>query len=351
MNQYILSNSIKSYLVVFGILLFAFIVKGFVSRFFAKLIYTWIDKKNHSELRKSHVHRLVVPIERFLLFVIAIIAFYELQFPELWSIHIYKFSFQQGLESLVKLVFIILLIRVCLRTLEFVSIILEEKARLSKDQNDDQLILFFRDFFKVILYIIGVLMILHYVFNENIGNLVTSLSIVGAAIALSMRESLENIIASFIIFFDKPFTVGDLVKVNNFTGTIEKIGLRSTRIRTDSKTYISVPNKQMVDSIVDNFSLRTDRKIEMDLQLSIQTDANALLAFANFLRKKTASMKDLNNTSVYVSESGKLFHVIHVETFVPMHIELSQYQLLREELNLAAISYANESNILFADTK
>ena len=351
MNQYILSNSIKSYLVVFGILLFAFIVKGFVSRFFAKLIYTWIDKKNHSELRKSHVHRLVVPIERFLLFVIAIIAFYELQFPELWSIHIYKFSFQQGLESLVKLVFIILLIRVCLRTLEFVSIILEEKARLSKDQNDDQLILFFRDFFKVILYIIGVLMILHYVFNENIGNLVTSLSIVGAAIALSMRESLENIIASFIIFFDKPFTVGDLVKVNNFTGTIEKIGLRSTRIRTDSKTYISVPNKQMVDSIVDNFSLRTDRKIEMDLQLSIQTDANALLAFANFLREKTASMKDLNNTSVYVSESGKLFHVIHVETFVPMHIELSQYQLLREELNLAAISYANESNILFADTK
>ena len=107
----------------------------------------------------------------------------------------------------------------------------------------------------------------------------------------------------------------------------------------------------MVDSIVDNFSLRTDRKIEMDLQLSIQTDANALLAFANFLREKTASMKDLNNTSVYVSESGKLFHVIHVETFVPMHIELSQYQLLREELNLAAISYANESNILFADTK
>lgn len=351
LNQYILSNSIKSYLIVFGILFFAFIVKGFVSRFFAKLIYSWIDKKNHSELRKSHVHRLVVPIERFLLFVIAIIAFYELQFPELWSIHIYKFSFQQGLESCVKLVFIILLIRVCLRTLEFISIILEEKARISKDQNDDQLILFFRDFFKVILYIVGVLMVLHYVFNENIGNLVTSLSIVGAAIALSMRESLENIIASFIIFFDKPFTVGDLVKVNNFTGTIEKIGLRSTRIRTDSKTYISVPNKQMVDSIVDNISLRTDRKIEMDLQLSIQTDAKSLMNFSNFLREKAHAIKDIHNTSVFVSESGKLFHVIHLETFVPINVELSKYHMLREELNLAAISYANEHQIQFADAK
>ena len=48
--------------------------------------------------------------------------------------------------------------------------------------------------------------------------------------------------------------------MQNFTGTVEKIGLRSTRIRTENKTYISVPNKQMVDSIIDNISLRTQRK-------------------------------------------------------------------------------------------
>ncbi len=145
------------------------------------------------------------------------------------------------------------------------------------------------------MYIIGVLLVLRYVFNENIGNLVTSLSIVGAAIALSTRESLENIIASFIIFFDKPFTIGDLVKVNGFTGTIEKIGLRSTRIRTQEKTFISVPNKQMVDSIVDNISLRSERKIEMDLQLSVSTSAQALADFANHLRDFLKSENDLNS--------------------------------------------------------
>jgi MscS family membrane protein len=217
LEQQILSNSLKSYLIIAGVLLVTLLVKRWISRFFASLIYTWIDKKNHSELRKSHVHRLVVPIERFIIFLVAIAAFYELKFPVAWNLHIYKISLQQGMESAVKLTFVILLIRVCLRTLEFIAIILEEKAKLSKDQTDDQLILFFRDFFKVILYIIGVLLILRYVFNENIGNLVTSLSIVGAAVALSMRESLENIIASFIIFFDKPFTVGDQVKVNNLS--------------------------------------------------------------------------------------------------------------------------------------
>ena len=95
----------------------------------------------------------------------------------------------------------------------------------------------------------------------------------GAAIALATRESLENLIASFIIFFDKPFATGDTVKVLQFTGTVEKIGLRSTRIRTESKTYITVPNKQMVDSVVDNISLRTQRKAEIKLEMEVQNSA------------------------------------------------------------------------------
>ena len=241
------------------------------------------------------------------------------------------------------------MIRVTLRTLEFIAIILENKARLTKDLSDDQLVLFFRDFFKVIIYIIGVLLILRYVFNENIGNLVTSLSIVGAAIALSTRESLENIIASFIIFFDKPFSIGDLVKVNNFTGTIEKIGLRSTRIRTQEKTFISVPNKQMVDSIVDNISLRSERRIEMDLQLSVTTSAKALADFANHLRNYLKSENDLNSYQVFVSESGKQHHALHVECLVNMQIDMDAFQMLKERINLATIEYANANQIQFSD--
>jgi MscS family membrane protein len=245
--------------------------------------------------------------------------------------------------------FVLLLIRVSLRTLEFISIILENKARLTKDLSDDQLVLFFRDFFKVIIYIIGVLLVLRYVFNESIGNLVTSLSIVGAAIALSTRESLENIIASFIIFFDKPFTVGDLVKVSGFTGTIEKIGLRSTRIRTQDKTYISVPNKQMVDSIVDNFSLRSERKIDMDLQLSVTTTAQALADFANHMRTILKAEIELNSFQVFIAESGKQYHALHIECLVNMEMDMDAFQMLRERLNLAAIEYANTHQIQFSE--
>jgi MscS family membrane protein len=348
-DQIILSNSIRSYLLVASILVVTLLIKRLVSRFFATMIYTWVDKKNHSDLRKNHVHRLIVPIEQFLLFLVAIIAIYELKFPVAWDLNLFKLSLQQLIDSVVKLMFIVLLIRVNLRTLEFIAIILENKARLTKDLSDDQLVLFFRDFFKVILYIIGVLLVLRYVFNENIGNLVTSLSIVGAAIALSTRESLENIIASFIIFFDKPFTIGDLVKVSGFTGTIEKIGLRSTRIRTQEKTFISVPNKQMVDSIVDNISLRSERKIDMDLQLSVTTSAQALADFANHLRDFLKSENDLNSYLVFVSESGKQYHALHVECLVNMQLDIDAFQMLRERINLAAIEYANAHQIQFSE--
>ncbi len=350
LDQQFLNNSLRSYIVIGIIFIVAFLVKRFISRFFASLIYTWIDKKNHSDLRKSHVHRLIVPIEQFLIYLVAVIVLYELQFPAQWNIHLYKLTLQIVVEAIVKLFFIILFIRVGLRVLEFVAIILEEKAKLTNDQTDDQLILFFRDFFKVILYIIGFLLILHFVFNENIGNLVTSLSIVGAAVALSMRESLENIIASFIIFFDKPFTIGDLVKVNNFTGTIEKIGLRSTRIRTQDKTYISVPNKQMVDSIVDNISLRTERKIELDLQLNVNTTATQLAAYSQYIQNEISQLKNVSNVMAYVSEVGKQYHVLHLECLVSMQLEFNEFIALKEKINVTAIQYANDNTIHFATT-
>jgi len=350
LDQQFLNNSLRSYIVIGTIFIVAFLVKRFISRFFASLIYTWIDKKNHSDLRKSHVHRLIVPIEQFLIYLVAVIVLYELQFPAQWNIHLYKLTLQIVVEAIVKLFFIILFIRVGLRVLEFVAIILEEKAKLTNDQTDDQLILFFRDFFKVILYIIGFLLILHFVFNENIGNLVTSLSIVGAAVALSMRESLENIIASFIIFFDKPFTIGDLVKVNNFTGTIEKIGLRSTRIRTQDKTYISVPNKQMVDSIVDNISLRTERKIELDLQLNVNTTATQLAAYSQYIQNEISQLKNVSNVMAYVSEVGKQYHVLHLECLVSMQLEFNEFIALKEKINVTAIQYANDNTIHFATT-
>ena len=225
--------------------------------------------------------------------------------------------------------------------------ILEEKANLTHDQTDNQLIIFFKDFFKVILVIIGILLLLRFSFNKNIGNLFTGLSIVGAAIALATRESMENLIASFIIFFDKPFITGDLVKVNNFTGHIEKIGLRSTRIRTTDKTYITVPNKQMVDTIVDNITLRIQRKVELRLEIELGATSQQLRALTPAI-KIILQKPEIEDRVVYLMDTGKTAHIVAVDYFTTMQQSVEEFNTLREAVNLEIIELLEKSGLELA---
>ena len=175
----------------------------------------------------------------------------------------------------------------------------------------------------------------------------TGLSLVGAAVALATRESMENLIASFIIFFDKPFTVGEQVKVNGFTGTIEKIGLRSTRIRTNEKTYISVPNKQMVDTIVDNISLRTQRKTDLQLELSLSASARTLQTLLTAMRSYLSAEK-IDSFQVHLQDTGKHAHIVIVEYFSSATDEPEDYLMLREKINIALIEILEAHKIELA---
>ena len=90
------------------------------------------------------------------------------------------------------------------------------------------------------------------IFNIDVTALAAGVGIGGIAIAMASKESLENLLGSFTIFFDKPFLVGDLVTTGNITGTVEKVGFRSTRIRTFDKSIVTVPNKNMISAELDN---------------------------------------------------------------------------------------------------
>ena len=113
--------------------------------------------------------------------------------------------------------------------------------------------------------------------------------------------------------------------------------------------YMNKQVKSFVDTIVDNISLRTERKIEMDLQLSVTTSAHALADFANHLRDFLKSENDLNSYQVFVSESGKQHHALHVECLVNMQMDIDAFQMIRERINLAAIEYANTNQIQFSE--
>ena len=347
MELKILDNTVQAYLIVIGTILVTLIFKKLISKFLASKLFKLITNSKHNLPKQSFLDLVVQPLGTYLLLTISMIAIDKLKFPAAFEFTIYKTNTRQILDALMNGALVVVFIWLCLRVIDFMAMVLEERANITKDQQDNQLIIFFKDFFKVILIIIGVLLVLKFSFNKNIGNILTGLSLVGAAVALATRESMENLIASFIIFFDKPFTVGEQVKVNGFTGTIEKIGLRSTRIRTNEKTYISVPNKQMVDTIVDNISLRTQRKTELQLELSLSATASALQTLLTAMRRYLSTQK-IDSYQVHLHDTGKQAHIVIVEYFSSAADEHEAYLMLREKINMAFIEILEAHKIELA---
>ncbi|MBO9563755.1 MAG: mechanosensitive ion channel [Niastella sp.] len=343
-----LDNTIRSYLLVGGSILLALLFKRYLSRYIAGLIYRIIHRLASGVDKKSFVNLVVSPLETFLLLLVCIVSLDKLTFPKLFDIGLYKIRLHGMIDGVAIIVLILTFIWLLLRIIDFVAMILQHKADLTPDQTDNQLVVFFKDFFKALLVIIGVLMVLKLAFHYPITNLITALSIGGAAIALATRESLENLIASFIIFFDKPFMVGDLVKVQSITGTVEKIGLRSTRIRTDQKTYVTMPNKQMVDSIMDNLSLRTQRRAFVQLELSNDTPHDAIDQFIMRIQHLLQGRSPVvENYTVFLSDIVKDTYLINVEFFTAT-IPVADFNALRQDTNLAIIALMREMKIKLA---
>ena len=340
------NNTVKSYFIVAGVILFVIILKKIISRYLAGLFFRLVNKIWKAIDKKSFTSLLVQPLGFFLLILVSIVALHKLNFPDELIIELYGYTLKEIFHCAGTIILIVSFVWFLLRIIDFIAIILERKANLTPDMTDNQLVVFFRDFFKVVIVIIGILMVLSFAFGFHISSLITGLSIVGAAIALALRESLENLIASFIIFFDKPFTIGDLVKVHNISGIVEKIGLRSTRIRSDQKTYVSVPNKQMVDSILDNLSLRTQRRADLRLELDLKTNSAKLEALLQTI-KKIMERKEIEEANVFLGDiTGNAFILQSDYYTIPTTIQ--EFNSIKEQVNLQILKQLEELKIEIA---
>jgi MscS family membrane protein len=340
------NNSIKSYAIVGGIILLVLLLKKYISRYIASLLFKVVHKVWGQVDKKHFISLVVQPLGLFLTIMVCIVSLHKLHFPQVLNFELYNITAQQIAYSIGTTLFIGSFFWFLMRIIDFIAIILNRKADLTHTLSDNQLIVFFRDFIKVVAGVIGVLMIFRFAFGYNVSSFLTGLSIVGAAIALALRESLENLIASFIIFFDKPFTTGDAVKVNNVTGQVEKIGLRSTRIRTEQKTFVTMPNKQMVDSVLDNLSLRTQRRAELKLELSLQTNTTQIKELTA-TAEKLLMRDEVNSSKVYFADITNRSYLVKMEYFTaPM--DADAFDELQHDINIKMLQLLEKSGVKIA---
>lgn len=346
LHTIILDNTVLSYLICFGTIFIVFIFRRFVSKNIAGLFYKLLKRASWNIEKNMFVDLMVQPLDNFVFVLVTVAALDKLYFPSALDFDIFHVTSRRIIDSLGSALIIIFFIWLLLRIIDFAAILLRQKAGGSNESAHAQVVVFFGDFFKIIIAIIGVLLLIQFAFHKDISAWLGGVGIATAAIALAAKESLENLIASFIIFFNKPFHIGDLIKVNGVTGNIEKIGLRSTRIRTDQKTYVTVPNKQMVDSIVDNLTLRTQRRADMKIEIGLGTTAAQLKELVDGIKKAT-EQPEIKNKVVVLNEIAPNAYIVNVE-YYSNPIPIAEFNDLKQRVNLTIISLIESLKIELA---
>ncbi|HEY9342648.1 MAG TPA: mechanosensitive ion channel domain-containing protein [Hanamia sp.] len=335
LDQVYFDNSIRSFIVVAITILLALLLKRFISKYATTLIFK-MGKTQWGGMDKQQFDSIIIaPLERILVVVISIFALDQLNFPKAFLFSIHKITSQDIVETIASAIIIISVVSLILRFMDFLMQVIKHKSKGHSSASEYQLLFFFKDFIRVIIIIFGIIFILKYSFRLDIGNLLTGLSIVGAALALSARESLENLIASFVIFFDKPFETGDVVKVKDITGTVERIGLRSTRIRTNEKSLVTVPNKQMVDSVLDNWSSRNLVRNELRTVLPALFTSSQLEKAIEGIKNILAKEKVIDSYSVHLQEITNDTALIISVYFTALTFPQDSGNQLRERINIS----------------
>jgi MscS family membrane protein len=162
---------------------------------------------------------------------------------------------------------------------------LEAWARTTEGGVDDMLVRLFGTATRVLIIIVGGLFVLQNLTGVQIGPLIASLGIGGLAFALAAKDSIANVFGTVTIMLDKPFLVGDRVKIGDFDGAVENVGYRSTRIRTLDGHLVSIPNQTVMNASLENVSQRRFLKWSTNLTLTYDTPLEKIERAVQIMRE------------------------------------------------------------------
>ncbi len=190
------------------------------------------------------------------------------------------FKWPEWVESfLSKAMYIVVAISLTYVAAKFVDLLVlhwSERATVERDRAfDDQLIPIIRKTIKVFVVVVSVL-----VTSDNLGvhitSVLASLSIGGIALGLAAQDTLANLFGAVAVFVDKPFRIGDRIKLDAVDGTVETMGLRSTRVRNGDGFLVTIPNKTMGNATITNITRRPTIKTEMTIGITYDTPTEKL---------------------------------------------------------------------------
>ncbi|MBT7037299.1 mechanosensitive ion channel family protein [bacterium] len=200
---------------------------------------------------------------------------------------------------------------------------------------------------KAVLWVVGALMIFSN-FGIDVTSLIAGLGIGGIAIALALQNVLGDLFASFSIFLDKPFKVGDYISISpTEKGTVEKVGIKTTRVRTLQGQQLVVSNKKLTDSSVENFRRMDKRRMTFVFGVVYETPIEKLKAIPSMITDIIESVEKAKLDRVNFKTLGASsldFEVV----FTMQTPEYPEYMNAQEKINFAILEKFEKEKIEFA---
>jgi len=170
------------------------------------------------------------------------------------------------------------------RLIDIVGNYMAERAARSANKFDDLLVPIVTRSLKVFIVVVAVVMLAQQTGHDPT-TIFAGLGLGGLAFALAGRDVVANVFGSFTILLDRPFQIGDWVKIGDIDGSVESVGIRSTRVRTFYNSLITVPNSELVNATVDNMGARRYRRIKTTLSIAYDTPPETIEAFCEGIRE------------------------------------------------------------------
>ncbi|KAB2846398.1 MAG: mechanosensitive ion channel family protein [Melioribacteraceae bacterium] len=332
MNIKFLENSVYEYAFAIGIIIAAIIIIQIIKRkVISKTKESGDEALIHQELFIKAVNRLLIP------------------FLYLGSLYIaiQTLSFGEKADSYIEIGYEIIAAWYGIRFMvAFVNFSISKYVEKTRNEEDSKRIKPLFAFLNFVIWIIGLLFLLDNL-GFQVSTIIAGLGISGIAVALAAQAILGDLFSYFVIFFDKPFEIGDFIVFDDKKGTVEKIGIKSTKIRSLSGEVIVVSNSNLTNSRLHNYKQLNRRRVVFTIGVTYQTKAEQLKYIPQKIKEVITEIELTEFDRSHFSTYGD-FSINFETVYFILSDDYKVYMDIQQEINLKLFEDFNEKGIEFA---
>jgi small-conductance mechanosensitive channel len=241
----------------------------------------------------------------------------------------------------------IVVVFIVIRSLQqFVDYGLRKVAKEKQQESATSIVNIVGRIFKGALWAIGFVYVIS-LFGYDITTVVASFGVLGIVLAFGLQHVLSDIFASFSIFFDKPFNVGDFITVGDNLGVVKKVGIRSTRIQSLWGQEIVIPNQELTSAKINNYKKMERRRVQFSFGVVYDTSSEKLEKALEITKEIVDKIELAELDRVHFKEYGDFSLNFEVVYYVDTS-DYNKYMDIQQEINLSLKKRFEEEGISFA---